>query len=143
MLSNAVMERLGLIPGHKRTLTIITAKGIPVSDTKFRLVIVTLDRTYSEKICAATVEDPAGHLIPTNWNKYKAGWSYMKDIKFLLENGNEVKLLLGSDYGFSIRGLKKIHRHNSREPILKLTPLGWTATGPLIPCQLHRDEETH
>ena len=73
-----------------------------------------------------TVKQVTGGMKVINWNEHKNNWSHIKDIQFPEPSSKKfIDILLGMDYSqfhTSIKGKKK-------DPIARLTPLGWTCVG--------------
>ncbi len=147
LLATEVADALKLDMGRKHELSLIGVSGNVVRDEDSHLVkfqIESLDGKTSTFMHAATLEDPTGTLWPTRWNRFKGQWPHFAGIHFEEGPDEPVKMLIGSDYGHLMCSwedrLPKME--NEVVPIARLTPLGWTATGPLVPQKEHRDVRT-
>ena len=89
-----------------------------------------------------TADKVTGNLKAVNWTEYKDKWDHLKQIQFpKLSSRPIIDLLIGTDYSdlhYSLRDIKV----QPGEPIVRLTPLGWTSISS--PDESDSDgQETH
>ena len=78
---------------------------------------------------AYTANRVTGDMRVFDWNKCKSRWPYLKNIDFPHSTKREiVDLLIGLDCAYLHSSIKEV-RGKPREPIARLTPLGWACVG--------------
>ena len=128
--------------------------GVFQSDKKFifesefkefsELVELTVESCYETqafRIMAATADNPVGSLRPFNWNRLAKYWGHLRHLKVMPFAEAPCEMIIGSDYPQLMTSLKEF-RHSDElkaAPVARLTPLGLTIAGPLLPATEHRD----
>ena len=74
-----------------------------------------------------------GGMQPVNWNKRRREWNHLKELDFpKLGQRPTVDLLIGLDYSELHYSHRDIQGEEG-EPTARLTSLGWTCVGPVLP----------
>ena len=135
LLSEEAASALDL-KGYQETASICGVGGKEiVSKIKAKVVIASADGTAKESVWVRIVPKPAGTLRAVDWNLHKAKFAHLKHINFPkpCERRN-VDLILGTSAGSLISSIDKdIRGINVDDPVAKLTPLGWIASGKMDP----------
>ena len=85
------------------------------------------------RLPAQVMKTPAGSYVPVNWVPIVAKYPHLQHAQVLppVPNGR-VDLLLGSKCPALMASLQELVGE-PQEPVARLTPLGWTVTGPTAP----------
>ena len=87
-----------------------------------------------KQVPAQVMTTPAGSYVPVNWKPYLKDYPHLKQVEVLppVPNGR-VDVLLGSRCPALMASLREVVG-GPQEPVARLTPLGWTVTGPTTPA---------
>ncbi len=106
-----------------------------------KLKLLSLDGSFSKEITAKSVPNPAGNMQILDWNNYKKHWKHISHLQFpQVTHGVTIDIIIGTDRPTLCESLSEIPGKNDLEPFARLTRLGWTAVGPLVPQSEHRDD---
>ena len=136
LLDSHVAEALGL-EGQKHPLAVLGVRGqkqeIESQVSVARLAHI--NGSVSKNIVIRTMPNPTGGLEVTQWQKYNGLWPHLKHLKLVdIPPGLKVHMILGNDQGFFHRSLQELyHPTDIDAPVARLTSLGWTITGRVIP----------
>ena len=129
-LNADVAAELGL-QGHHQSVTVNVLNGQTETfeTTPVEVVWESLDGNVKTTINAFTAERVTGNMKVIDWGKYATKCTHLKGIQFPNPGSRPiVDLLIGIDYVELHYSFKDV-RGQLREPIARLTPLGWTYTG--------------
>ncbi len=86
---------------------------------------------------AQVMKNPAGSYQPVDWRQQQHLHSHLQDLELppVAQVVGGVQLLLGNANPHLHAGLEE-RAGGEREPYARLTPLGWTVTGPTVPGPL-------
>ena len=129
-----------------KSITQLVMEGVKGRKTKefSELVELTVESCYETqafRIMAATADNPVGSLRPFNWNRLAKYWGHLRHLKVMPFAEAPCEMIIGSDYPQLMTSLKEF-RHSDElkaAPVARLTPLGLTIAGPLLPATEHRD----
>ncbi|KAJ8043752.1 hypothetical protein HOLleu_10992 [Holothuria leucospilota] len=82
------------------------------------------------RVNALVTNDVTGNLKATPWNTLSKDWENLRYIKFpeVNKSSNSIDMLIGNDNIYLHRVIEE-RWGRPREPIARLTPLGWTCVG--------------
>ena len=129
-LNADVAAKLGL-QGHPQSVTVNVLNGqVETFETMpVEVELESLDGNVKVMISAFTAERVTGNMKVIDWGKYAVNCTYLKGIQFPNPGiGPIVDLLIGGDYAELHYSFKDVWGQ-PREPVARLTPLGWTCTG--------------
>jgi hypothetical protein len=88
-------------------------------------------------------EKPAGNYAPVDWTPLKDHFPHLKQVAVAAPvPQRRVDLLIGNRFPFLQTAVKEISG-KPEEPVARLTPLGWTITGPTTPgAALHPEPDS-
>ena len=143
LIEEKLARDLGLDFGRKHHLA-LKGVGNEVHEEESFLVkfnVQSMDGKHDSFMHAATAQAPVGELWPTRWNRFRRFWKHMSDVPFDEGPDKPVQMLIGSDYNklMMCQEERVLSSWDVPSPIARKTPLGWTATGPLVPQPDHRD----
>ena len=142
LLASSTAEYLGL-EGSTHPLAVLGVGGQQQSHQSLVSVLrlAHVNGSIEKNIVIRTMPNPTGGLEVTRWHKYADQWPHLKNLP-LLETpaGLKVEMILGNDQGYFHRSLQEVYHPTDIEaPVARLTTLGWTVTGRLLPrSQPHR-----
>ena len=143
LIEENVARELGLDFGRKHHLALKGVSNELHEEESFlvKLKIQSMDGKHNSFMHAATMQAPVGELWPTKWNSFRRFWKHMSDVPFDEGPERPVQMLIGSDYNklMMCEEERVLPGWDIPSPIARKTPLGWTATGPLVPQPDHRD----
>ena len=146
VIEEKLARELNLDLGYKQRLALrgIGNETHEEDSALVRFQLQSVDKRVNTVMHAATMESPVGELWPTRWNNFRHHWINLLDTPFDEGPKKPVQLLIGSDYGrlMMCKEERALPSWDIPAPIARRTPLGWTATGPLVPQAQHRDERT-
>ena len=91
--------------------------------------ISSLDNTIAVIATADTIKEVTGKINPTNWLRERSKWEHLANIPFpKLTKIKDVKILIGVDNSDLHTCVKEVVG-KPKEPVARLTPLGWTCIG--------------
>ena len=136
LISEKLINKLG-IRGERNPIQIggIGGKTVTHDSCSTQVVLEHLNGRIRYNVRLSSLPDPVGGLTMTDWATLSQEWEHLKQVPFHpVPADPTVQILLGNDLNFLHRSLNDIHaRHNRNAPIARLTPFGWTATGPYRP----------
>ena len=131
-INETVVNELGLY-GCPSNITVDVLNGVKENiDSEFVDVgLESVDGKVDIKIGAFTVQSVTGDMQVTDWKSLAQQWDHLKDIEFpYVAGSHQIVLLLGVDQADLHYSQKDICGRN-KDPIARLTPLGWTCLGQL------------
>ncbi len=115
-------QRTEGVGGHITTFQTITAP----------LRVGNAEGTWKKPITAQVMKKPAGNYRPFDWTEKKRSFPHLQAVPVLPPvSSGRVDVLIGNLYPHLLMSLSEIAGVvEQNEPIARLTPLGWTITGP-------------
>ena len=136
LLSSEIASKLDL-EGCQTDLHLNVAGGkkVELQSLYSKVQIRSLMSNFEIQHSIHVVEDPVGNLRPVNWNKHKKNWPHLKNLRFTPINpSDKVHMIIGVDAPTLLCSLKELTA-GQKDPVARLTNLGWTATGLTRPLQ--------
>ncbi len=139
LVSTELASTLGLKGAVRET----TTEGVGGSLTSFKTIfapvcVAPLDMTWKRELVAQVMQNPAGTYQPVDWKALCHTFDHLKEVPFpRMISGGKVDVLLGNQCPFLHSSIREISS-TPGEPMARLTPLGWTATGPTTPMDARR-----
>ncbi len=97
------------------------------------MAVSSLNRNFSENICANVLDNITGDTPAFNWTDLKSKWPHLGSISFKqATRRKQIDVLIGSDHPLFHQVLKEVHGSKPTDPIGRLTHLGWVCFGPTI-----------
>ena len=97
------------------------------------LVVKSLNKNFSECLCANVFNNITGETPAFNWAELKDKWSQWASFSFeQTARRKQIDILIGSDHLLFHHVLKEVHGNKPADPIARLTHLGWVCFGPTI-----------
>ena len=136
LVSEKLVEKLQL-QGERRDLQVggIGGKVVSHQACHTQAQIEHLNGKIRCTINLISMPAPVGHLTMTDWATLKRHWEHLKDLPFPAAPADPtVHLLIGNNFGYAHRSLEERCLPGAlSNPMGRLTPFGWTATGPIFP----------
>ena len=144
LIDKKLARKLSLETKEETELVLKGVKGKTTREVS-ELVEFTLESVYQKKtyrVMASTATNPVGGLYPVHWDRVSFYWSHLRGLEIAPMEYAPCQLLIGSDYPHLMKSLGEIYHKDETKaaPIARVTPLGITVTGPLLPAKEHRDE---
>ena len=129
-----IIEDVAAELGLEGTVQNITVNVLNGNEGSFQAMPVvfdlqSVDGRTSTRVSAFTSTPVTGDMRPVNWKVQATKWKHLKGINFPnLGLRPIVDMLIGIDYAKLHHSIKDI-RGQPGEPVVRLTPLGWTCIG--------------
>ena len=131
ILSERSADKLQL-KGTPTVLNMAVAGGV-IQRHQSRIVeftVKSLDGNFSQKITAKVIPKPTVGYKPIDWNKEKIHWPHLRGLSFPEVNDQEeIDLIIGNEYPNFSKSMAEVCGVKDKDPLARLTPLGWTAIG--------------
>ena len=93
------------------------------------MVFKGLDNKEKIELIACAVDKVTGDLEVVDWKKVTQNWKHLRKIKFPVANRRlHIDVLISADYIGLHKSIREV-AELKREPISRLTPMGWTCVG--------------
>lgn len=133
-VTEAAAEELQL-NGETYDLTISGTGGTQVKKQfkQVSLVVKSLNKNFSECLCANVLNNITGDTPAFNWAELKDKWPHLASVSFeQTARRKQIDVLICSDHPLFHHVLKEVHGDKPADPIARLTHLGWVCFGPTI-----------
>ena len=144
LISEKMVQKLGF-EGPRKTIHVggIGGKGVSHQACQVQAQVEHLNGRIRCTTRFTSMPQPVGHLTMTDWAVIKQHWEHLNDVPFPeLPADPTVHLLIGNDFGYAHRSIREIWSKDDRvAPVARLTPFGWTATGPIFPREKTNTQE--
>ena len=114
---------------QKTTVNILNGQVETFVTMPVDFILKSLDGVITHDVSVLTTEKVTGDMEVVDWNQYAQTWKHLENITFLkIDEKTTVDLLIGVDHADLLYSKKEI-RGDEDEPIVRLTPMGWTCIG--------------
>ena len=97
------------------------------------LVVKSLNKDFSECLCANVLNNITGDMPAFNWAELKDKWPHLASVPFeQTARRKQIDVLIGSNQPLFHHVLKEVHSNKSADPVARLTHLAWVCFGPTI-----------
>lgn len=144
-VSEAAAEEL-LLQGKSQHLIISGTGGSQVKrhSRQVELNVSSLDNKFSANLQASVLDNISGDTPAFEWSKLKTKWPHLESIPFQnVAKRRQIDVLIGSDSPVFHQVLKEIQGSEARDPIARLTRLGWVCFGPTLAEEFRRTSRSH
>ena len=144
-VTEAAAEELQL-NGETYDLTISGTGGSQVKkqSKQVNLVVKSLNKNFSESLCANVLNNITGDTPAFNWAELKDKWPHLASVSFeQTARRKQIDVLIGSDHPLFHHVLKEVHGTKPADPIARLTHLGWVCFGPTIVDEHRRKSRSY
>lgn len=132
-IEHTLAEDLGLEGVlHKGTISAFGAVGVDVTGIDAPLGIARADGELEVVVECGSMDRQLVDFTVPNWAVWKKRWPHMEGLYFGVPVAKgKIRLILGTSVPFFHRILKEIPGPKPTHPVAQLSPLGWTAIGPI------------
>ena len=101
-----------------------------------KVTLQSKNRNIEKEVEVEGVADPVGDLKAFNWRELSQYWPHLKTLRFPQPVGDgEVSMIIGTNTAFFHQCLREVVGESDDDPIARLTPLGWSCIGKILPVR--------